>query len=54
LTLEIEALEQNGRRPAHNDDVAADGLQVIDHLLDPLERIFEGLPIAATKTYSSN
>jgi hypothetical protein len=51
LALEIEALEQNGRRPAHNDDVAADGVQVIGDLLDPLERIFEGLPIAATKTH---
>jgi hypothetical protein len=51
LALEIEALEQNGRRPAHNDDVAADGVQVIGDLLDPLERIFEGLPIAAAKTH---
>src|SRR5262249_8414737 len=51
LALEIEALEQNGRCPAHNDDVAADGLQVTSDLLDPLERIFEGLPIAAAKTH---
>jgi hypothetical protein len=50
LALEIQPFEQYRWCAAHDDDVAADGLQVIGDLLDSLERIFEGLSVATAKT----
>ena len=49
FALEVEALEQNRRRAAECNDIAADRLQIVGDLLDPIEGVLEGLPVAATK-----
>src|SRR5215510_13677917 len=44
-------LSRMGGVPLTTTMLQPDGLQVTSDLLDPLERIFEGLPIAAAKTH---